>query len=369
LRDTDPLLAEAAAWRGSAPFPGRILGLQRSAFLSALPSLRAAPPRLDRVPASAPARQAALARNLRPDGLLRLSSTHLEEYRACPFAWLLARGLRLEEEPSGIAFFDARLQGEMAHAALELLLAEIGRLGPIDGGRIEEYRGLARRAARAVLPRFVATEGPFLEPMFEAYAPLLEDRFLRLVDKLCADGDRDPGELERRIEKAYPGLGVMLEGQIDRIFRHGAGYAIVDYKKRSLPRRKDLAVAAVAEEGSGGEPAGGDDGEEGAAAPGELGSLQIAAYVSLAESAAPEGERVEKAAYWSIEDARELLVFGGEGERSRSDYGPELAAFERVLAEVAAGLRAGSFPPAGPGSPACAGCPWRGSCRARFATE
>lgn len=351
LREADPLRAEAAAWRGEAELPGRLPSFQARAFESALPSLRAGRPGFLELAASAEAREAALARARRKDGLLRLSATHVEEYLACPFAWLLGRGLRLEEEPTGPSFFDARLAGEIAHAALRALLSSMGELGPLSRERLPAYRRLVEPSIEAVLPGFEEREGPFLKPMFEAYRPLLSDRLGRLAAALSEEPGWESGELEAGFEKAYPERGFVLEGRMDRLGRRpepalpgGYAHAIVDYKKNRLPTKAELRV----------------DGE------GKLGDYQIAAYVVLAEEA---GRPVELASYWSIEGASELRVLGPGGLKAREDYGAELEAFDRALGATAAGLEAGRFEAAGPNSPSCSGCPWKAICRLHYAAK
>lgn len=346
----DPLRSEAEAWRSGGPLPGALLPFQKLAAAGAAPSLAEKGRDYGKsgARAGAAAREAVLARRRAKTGELRLSATQLEEYLACPFAWLLGRGLGLEEEPSGIAFFDARLAGEMAHEAIRRLFARIAESGPFSSSRLDSYLSFVPSAVSSVLPKFEREKGPFLAPMFSAYAPLLEDRLRRLLAAESWMEGWEIGDFERSFEKAYPELGIILEGRADRVARRGQDVALIDYKKRYLPKKRDLIVA---------------DGEEAA---GELGGLQIAAYVTLCEAA---GMRVERAAYWSIEDARRLVVIGPEGLKSRDQYESELAALERSLAAVAEGLAEGDFRLAPAGGELCASCGWAAICRCRYATE
>lgn len=348
LRDSDPLRAEAAAWRGEAELPGRLPSFAKEAFEAALLSLRPPASPYAEAAASGEARTAALARITRSDGLLRLSSTHIAEYLSCPFSWLLGRGLRLEEEQTGVAFFDARLAGEIAHAALKELLSRMGASGPIRREGLEAYRGLVEPSIGAVLPEFETREGPFLKPMFEAYRPLLVDRLGRLVDALAEEPGWEAGELEVAFEEAYEERGFSLEGRIDRLARRrlddgSYAHAIVDYKKKNVPTKKELVVNEA----------------------GELGDYQIPAYVRLAEGA---GRAVERASYWSIERAAGLEVIGPGGLKGREAYEAELEAFDGAAAAAAAGLLAGRFEGAAASSPACEGCPWKSVCRTHYAT-
>jgi hypothetical protein len=367
-----PVTAEAAAWRGEAPLPSRVLGFQRSAFLAALPSLEEAAPRFRDSAAGTAAMKAILPRVKAAEGGIRLSATALKEYLACPFSWLLSRALRLEAFETGVDFFDARLAGDMAHAALKRLLEAMDKLGPITPAHLPEYRAEASRAVSAVLPDFAFREGPFLVPMFEAYSPLLVDRLRRLADALVAEPGWMAGELELGLSRAYPELDVVLEGRIDRLGRRmatdGDEYAIVDYKKRYTPKPAELlstsrldAKASSAE----GKEVALNKGAKGAKS-GELGDYQIAVYRALCAAA---GKKVERAAYWSIEDAKELIVVGPGGLIAADDCEPEDAALAGAIQEVVGRLRRGDFQPASAGSGACSGCDWKSVCRERYATE
>jgi hypothetical protein len=398
-RDSCPLRAEAAAWRGDAALPPAILGLQARAWASARSSLPPTRPRYAREKASPEALAAVLPRVSNADGALRLSSTTIEEYLACPFAWLLSRGLRLDDEPVGVDFFDARLAGEMAHAALKRLLSAMGELGPIEARRRDAYLAAVTQALEGVLPEFEAQKGPFLVPMFEAYAPLLKDRMLRLVDALLEEPGTLAGELEIALTRRYEEIDLVLEGRIDRLAvlpgrsggTDGPGHWIIDYKKNRLPPAADLLAISRAGRGTvtkGKAKAAAAAAEEDppAAIPAqphpseELGDWQMACYVALCGAT---GRRVERASYWSIESAKEYRLLGPGGALPDADYGFELAALDRALAFVASGLRAGDFgtapsmasagtgggAAATAGAKACENCAWKGVCRERYATE
>ncbi|HSV55485.1 MAG TPA: PD-(D/E)XK nuclease family protein, partial [Magnetospirillaceae bacterium] len=214
-RAADPWALEEAAWRGG-PFPESVLAGQAEAYLSASTSLE--PPASDyrRSRASAEAAQVVLSRVCRDDGWLRLSATHVAEMLSCPFAWLLGRGLALEEEVSGVDFFTPLLAGQMIHEAIRVLYDRIAGSGPYDRGRLPDYLGWISPSLEAVLPGFEARHGPFLRPMFEAYIPTLADRARRLLeeDARCFDG-WEVGELEVELTKECPDLAVVLEGRLD----------------------------------------------------------------------------------------------------------------------------------------------------------
>lgn len=338
----------------------------------AAPLLASKPCRYDARAASQAALAAVLPAVTREDGRRRLSATTVHEYLACPFAWLLKRGLGLEDEPVGVDFFDARLAGNMAHSALQDLLGAMGGLGPVAGKHREAYIAAARKAVACVLPLYKDKEGPFLVPMFEAYAPLLEDRLVRLVMALLEEPGALAGKLELSLEAPYdrlgPPPGTVLEGRLDRLAvlpaKEGDDpgkppMAIVDYKKRQVPDKKDLLSSA---RGAASDVDGNDVGA------GELGDYQMASYLALC---AANGFRVERASFWSIEKASGRIVVGEGGLMAATDCKPELDALEMALATVADGLAAGNFRPAAADADAeaCEGCAWKGVCRERYATE
>jgi hypothetical protein len=339
----DPVAAEARAWREGGALASELLRLQSGAALDSACALSDRKAGYARARASGPARDAALRGRSDPRGLLRLSASSAREFLSCPFAWLLGRALRLEEESAGIGFFDALLAGEMAHDAIRRLFAAMAKGGPFSSARIGEYRALVDPALDAALENFATKEGPFLAPMFVSYVPLLRDRLYRLIEAESWLEGWEAGDFELALERAYPDIGVRLEGRLDRLGRSGGSRAIVDYKKRSLPRKADLVV------------------DEGA-----LGDLQIAAYVALCDGS---GLEVERAALWSIEDAERLVVLGPGGLKSRQDYEAELEALAAALGEAARRMRSGDFSPLAGEDDSCEGCGWKAICRVRYATE
>ena len=340
-RESDPWIREKRAYDGDS-FPPALLSAQSRAFRSAIRSLRA--PELRQRRDSSAAAERILSRVRRADGRLRLSATQVSEMLDCPFAWLLARGLALEKEISGVGFFDALLAGEMIHEALRLLYTRIALSGPYDSRRLAEYRAWIRPSVDGVLPAFEAEHGPFLRPMFEAYVPKLEDRIERLLTQEAEDfRGWEVESLEGELEKDYPDLGAVLVGRLDRLARRDGEHAIIDYKKRSIPKESEVLPDAD----------------------GTLAAPQMAAYVLLCEAA---GRTVSRVRYWSVEDAKPLDVLG-PGIRSRKDFEPALAAFEAGLKETAEKLRSGDYLPLPPEQRTCGDCGWASICRTGYATE
>ncbi len=402
LRGADPVLGETRAWNAGSGLPVRLCAWQIRAMLGDGPAgtIPGPPPLLSRSGADysrglagASCLKDILKKRQTQDGLLRLSASAVKEYATCPFSWLVKRALRLENEPSGMGFFDDRLAGEMAHALIRELYAEIAVDGPYDPSKAAVYKTAIPRLARKVLADFSTRQGPFLEPMFEAYLPLLADRVARLVDAETDFAGWIPGTFETEGRREYLGFRVLLEGRADRIASHGNELAIVDYKKKTVPGKSDLALRRAdssggatpdgdgadeadtcANPGGGSDPDGGGDGAQDAGAAGILGDCQIAAYIRLFEEST---RRVERAAFYSIENAEWLRVIGEGGLKSRDAYEEELRAFDGQLSRIADSIRTGDFRIASQAAPpqnglnerTCENCRWRAVCRSRFATE
>ena len=363
----DPLAIEAAAWRGAGRLPAKLLTIQKNAFANfaaTTPADEADDP-FDPLDEKTVTR---LAPRFGRDGLVRLSHSLLAEYRACPFRWLVGSALRVEAEILDPGFFDARLAGEMAHKSIEWLLGSMRAFGPIDAAHLADYRKLAELAPAAILPVFSRDKGPFLEPMFEAWSPLLADRLLRLVAALVEDPGWDVGELETKMELAFPEEGYYLEGRLDRLARRGEELAIVDYKKGRLPAKADLLLEVDGGAGEDGEGevevgTGADEGSRLAGQNGELGNTQIAAYITLLDTRA---KNVTRASFWSVEQARALEVIGPEGLRPAGDYEAELASFRSLSADATRGILAGRFGWAPPSSLSCINCDFKTVCRSHY---
>ena len=342
LRSTDPWTREVAAWSGGA-FPEEVRAEQRTAVRFAARSLRPPESDYERDLAAPEAIRLILSRFSETDGRLRLSATQVEELRSCPFAWLLSRGLALKEELSGIAFFDALLAGEMAHEVLRALYQRISDSGPFGSEELAVYESWIEPAIARTLPAFERKYGPFLRPMFDAYVPKLTDRIRRLLaEEAGSFRGWEIEKLEDEMQKDYPDLQAVLTGRLDRLVRLEEDYAIIDYKKRRLPKRDEVYA---------------DDDEN-------LQAPQMAAYVLLCEH---QGKPIRRARYWSLEDARALDVLG-PGAMDRGDYGESLAVFDRYLGETADTLRRGDFRPPRPEERNCGTCGWQAACRVRYAT-
>ena len=244
------------SWHEAEHWSELIVPLLRDGVLRAQPSLLAAAPELESVAARWRQLGSGRADERIPPGLvegifgteLRTSVSGLEDFAACPFKFLAARGLRAEER---IGFeIDPREQGSFQHEVLKefhLRLQKAGKrwrdVSPA------EARSLVREAGEALLPGF--RDGLFLAAPSRRFAAQTLIRGLeRLIETLVGWAKQyqfDPVAVEAGFglkDSPFPAWRIdldgrhalLLRGRIDRIdlFRiPGTGEAlgvVIDYK-------------------------------------------------------------------------------------------------------------------------------------------
>lgn len=282
---------------------------------------------------------------------LRFSPSSLGTARNCPFLWFAERTPGSFRDGSADEAFPARVAGEFAHDAIRCLYARIAALGPWNPESAETCKAFIPDAIAEASIALVRRRGPFAAIVGESWAPLLSDRLARMIDNENTFAGWNAGQFEQVLRSdGDPDLAADFEGRADRIaWRENPDgakiHAIIDYKKKDPPRRKDIFLDAE----------------------GGLADLQMAAYVELCERS---GMKVERALFWSIERAGALGVFGPYDERPDAEaYRGERRALLRALAEAADMVRAGTFLRPDPQRGPCAGCAWKAACRANFASE
>ncbi|WP_455382315.1 PD-(D/E)XK nuclease family protein [Salinispira pacifica] len=325
----------------------------------------------------------------RPD-LIRLSTTHLEQFQRCAYAYHLSRALGVDEEPFELDFNGAVAFGNLYHLVLELLARDIReRTGLFEPGSAGEYREeLARlidRAAgrpreRTVLAADGMTVLPWVRPLYPPLAEVFRTAAHRLLPLLIeADLAFAPGHRLEAAEDWYstelPDPAVELFGRIDRITStpDEGGFTLVDYKKNRVPGKRaferlmqGFPDEEAEEEPDGSERSASDErGSEGAL---DSGILQVPVYALLALS---KRRDLDRAAYYSIEKGRYHVVFDRSGGRSMVDAGQLdhlIGIVRELVAATASRIRAGDYraPAAEGGDRRCEGCPVRSVCRARY---
>ncbi len=289
------------------------------------------------------------------DPLIKITPSKLKNFVLCPFKWLLSCVPDVDKGPSAVADL---AEGSLTHALIRSLFTEIADGGgAVVPGRLEESMRLLDRLLPRCLDAIIRQTGPSVEiAMLSAY-PKIRDRLARLLafETGFQSEGWNIGEFERNLSKSYESLGLLIEGRADRVACRSASgslegsedtlYAIIDYKKKTAPKKKDFLV--------------GEDGR--------LRDFQIAGY---AEMLREEGKKVELAFYWSIENCEPSTVFGPGGARAGwNDFGLERRAFAAALSATARTIREGAFMAITPSIEGCASCPTRPICRAHFSSE
>jgi ATP-dependent helicase/DNAse subunit B len=266
-----------------------------------------------------------------------LAPTALERYAACPFRFLLERVYRLEavEEPDRILMIDPRDRGDIAHAVLEATfrrLAESGDL-PITRASLPVAHDVLRTvfadACRDAERRGVTG----LPALWAGEQARLREELLSALD---AEADDPVGWRPALFEVAFgvegrdgaaapfayrlpDGTTLRLRGQIDRVdvSPDGRRARVLDYKTGRL---RSLRTADRLAKGR---------------------ALQLPVYRLAAETllAATGDAAVDEAQYYHVigPDAGTRVRFTRTGWETRR------ADFDRALATIVGGIRAGRF--------------------------
>lgn len=306
-----------------------------------------------------PLEDAESARHLRSrlaerDGDRKLSPTDLNDFLACPFSWLLRRGLGIQEKQMEIETVDQRDLGKLYHRILERLFKRIAA----EDARFRKenqklYLNFLEEELDAALAEGAAREGAFQESVYGMLRTRLSASLGAYLetDSPLLDGCAILGA-EHPLRRDYPEIGMALSGIADLVLRSNDGaLALVDFKTGLMPAAADLV---------------GD--EKSAPA-----NLQMASYIRMLER---EGsERVEQARFYSLDNREYRHVVAAEGPKRsnallplpRQEYQGAVDAVDAVLRSCADHLQSGSYPvPPPAGRQVCASCAVTSVCRIVF---
>jgi hypothetical protein len=284
----------------------------------------------------------------------RLSPTDLNEIAACPFSWLLRRGLGVREKETEIETVDVRELGTLYHRILERLFIRIGAEDPrFRADRLELYQSFLGEEIDAALKEKRRSEGSFQESVYEMYRTRISSALGAFLSEASPglDGQSIAGT-ELPLRRDYPEYGVALSGKADLAFRSDSGsLTVLDFKTGKTP-----AVSALAPDETG-----------------TLGDYQMAAYVRLLETG--RAEKVSEAAFYSIENREFRPVVSGKKNPgrfgvpcSREDFEGSLRAVDEAVEAAAATVTEAFFPVPPPALRAvCRTCRVSAVCRVPFA--
>jgi RecB family exonuclease len=271
------------------------------------------------------------------EGMYYLAPTDLNEYSACPFAWVLERGLLIREKQTEIKTIDQRELGSLYHRILERLFKRIQEAGGrFRAEDLAQYKRCLGEETQEALKEARSKEGVFQESIYA----MLERRIVAaLNDYLKEDLPTLNGAeilgAEYILQKTYSPGEPRLTGKADMALEYESGGLILtDFKTNKIPAKKEVF-------------AGDRDIPE---------NLQMAAYIAMleytqggtAQESRDEKQKVKTAQFYSI-DKRQFLRVVSENEENekkikpRSAYDKEVAAVDRVFTAVREAMEQGNY--------------------------
>lgn len=293
--------------------------------------------------------------------VLRLAPTDLNEYLACPFKWVLQRGLLIREKQTEIETIDQRDLGILYHRILERLFMRIKQeWGRFRGEDISTYKTYLMEETQKALAEARSAEGAFQESIYA----MLENRIVAALSDYL---ESDKAILNRAailgaeypLRKLYSPTEPLLTGIADLVLEYeDGGLILTDFKTSLLPAKKDLHA---------------DERE----APE---NVQMAAYIAMIENryahtdqdGGDEPKAVKTARFYSIDKRtyRQVVSEKEENEKKhipRTAYEREVAAVDKVFAAVWEAMNRGSYQvPKNPKPEICGTCTVSSVCRIPF---
>ena len=163
---------------------------------------------------------------------LRVSSTMLDAFYSCPYAFFLQRVLSISEDRYEMFFKDHRLIGMLLHDCFHELFAFIDkRNGIFDPGEKERYREFIPELVSSVMTQYEREGLIMLGPVWEEVRTYLVSHLGTFLD---VEADTFPFYRLESAEKSYgydAEDDIRIEGRIDRISVREGNRCIIDYKK------------------------------------------------------------------------------------------------------------------------------------------
>lgn len=252
--------------------------------------------------------------------VLTVSVTDLNEYIACPFKWVLEKGLAIQKGQTDIETINQRELGILYHAILALFFTRLKKVqNRFRAEDMSEYAKILSHVVKETLLDAEHKEGFFQKSIYAMVEERIKSALLYYLnnDKETLNGSEIVGA-EHSLRKVYEG-DIVLSGIADLIlFNEEGTYSIVDYKTGSLPGKKDISM---------------EDDEEFPK------NVQMASYVAMLEES---GATVSAAHFYSL-DKRVFRRVIGEGAVSRQDYEGAIKAVDKVFKSLYSALLSGDY--------------------------
>jgi len=265
------------------------------------------------------------------DKMFRIAPTDLNEYKSCPFRWVLERALFIREKQTEIETIDQRDMGKLYHRILERFFMRIK--SEEGGGRFRSqflpvYKNYIREETIGALQEERSKEGAFQEYVYA----MLENRIVAaLSDYLDEDIEILNGAeilgAEYHLRKDFNPDAPCLSGIADLVLEHeDGGLILTDFKTGSMPTKKELlAIEKDAPE-----------------------DLQMASYTAMIEDYNDVDKEVKTARFYSIDKRKFRRVVSEKKEQERyiiprASYQKEVDAVETVFSEVVRAMNEGEY--------------------------
>ena len=270
---------------------------------------------------------------------MRVSSTMLDAFYTCPYAFFLQRVLSVSENQYEMVFKDHQLIGRLIHDCFLELFSFIDRkTGVFDPGKRNLYREYVPKLVLSVMAQYERDGMIMLGPVWEEVRTYLISHLGTFLD---IEAETFPLYKLESAEKSY-GYDVeddiRIEGRIDRISVRNGIRCIIDYKKNYTTSLSRLNP------------------EEGVPE-----SFQLFFYILLAES---EGEKISRAAYYNVTKDTYVTVFSDPPEKkslSRETVDEISAQMKTSIRSMKEQIQSGDFSVSD-----CGSCSFRNICRVRY---
>lgn len=288
-------------------------------------------------------------KNAEEDGRVWLTPSSFDVYAMCPFAYLLQRGLKLNDEEYSHLVIEHRTMGTILHRILADLYTQVGKEdGCWKAEHTESYLQIADEACEREFGKRERRGEDFAPPAWYWFTQTAREQiriFVREEGRQFDGFVLEGTELE--LAEAFPEGGAGMWGRIDRLTRKDDAAVLVDYKKGKVPATDDIYQ------------------EEALPA-----SSQLPFYAHVARH---NGYRIAAASYYSLKDGRYTHLFADPSgpvllpPRSKARLQPEqfFGQADRIAAaveQIARRMRAGDFTVRAD----CPSCDFRTICRARY---
>ena len=264
------------------------------------------------------------ARKIDDNGHISISSTALDSWIGCPFAYLTTNLLGVRELYYAVVSVDPMREGGLLHELAERLF------DPESTGGVSKIDPLLDEIVHNEAKRFPQPNSLLFDERLSAIRSMLEGLLASDLAKF------ETVATERSYEIRVGDIS--LNGRVDRVARIDAGLKIVDYKRGWVPARGTLEPYS------------------------EASSYQIPIYALLVGSAIGD---VVAGSYFSFRKNKETVVFGSGGWFDSNAFNEFLETAKNKIGEMATSLKNGDYrvrKKAG----GCDRCTVRSICRKRY---